>query len=85
MKKKKKVMSSKVYVENNGMKCPVCFGKHVRGSWNMNDTKFWSDMRCIDCNSQWEQVYKISGYRGLVHLGWGAERGKNYHFLEKSS
>lgn len=54
------------YAENHGAFCPVCQSNDIEGeSFEVDAHSAWQRVRCLSCDAQWNDVYKLTGYDNL--------------------
>ena len=63
-KKKKKPMTDKEYVEQEGMHCPFCGSNRVEGTGciNADGAGALGPVTCADCEKSWYDCYDLTGY-----------------------
>ena len=50
----------KLYVEDNGLRCPYCGSAHIRQHQaDIGDGKMFQEITCSACGRQWLDVYKL--------------------------
>jgi len=60
-------LTSKMYVDDGGGRCPVCGSSNIIGSGHDYDgSQIWQNIHCSDCNSEWTDVYELTGYDNLT-------------------
>lgn len=60
-------MTSKDYVEHDGVYCPACGSEHAdAGGFVRRYCRAEQLMTCKICDSDWVEVYKLKGYVGLT-------------------
>jgi len=48
------------YIKNGFSKCPYCQSDHIEGGGVSVDGDYaWQEVRCVDCNKAWEDIYKL--------------------------
>ena len=72
-------MNSKLYVEQQGLACPVCGSHHVNseGQLEADSGCAWQAIYCEDCDARWQDVYALTGYDNLV-----IPHGSNQYLIE---
>ena len=59
-------MSNEEYLSNDGNKCPFCGSESIDGGTIQTDSDIaWRYCSCDDCNSEWEDQYRMVGYNTL--------------------
>jgi formate dehydrogenase maturation protein FdhE len=59
-------MTNEEYLGNGGNKCPFCGGGSIDGgTFQSDNTEAWRYCSCDDCGSEWEDLYKMTGYNTL--------------------
>lgn len=59
-------MTSEEYVARGGLCCPVCGSTNVDGGHMTAEyTSAWAEVTCLDCESEWRDVYTMAGYEDL--------------------
>jgi len=59
----KKAMTQKQYVKSDGVRCPYCNGGNIEGeSVEIDAGGASQEVRCLDCDKAWLDVYKLTGY-----------------------
>lgn len=53
------------HVLNNAVSCPVCGSDDIQGDsydFDSKDAILRQEMSCLTCDSEWYDVYRLSGY-----------------------
>lgn len=54
------------YVLGRGTRCPVCRSENIEGgSVEVDAGAATQEVYCVDCGSEWEDVYSLIGYQNL--------------------
>ena len=57
-------MTVKEYVKKDGGECPFCGSSEIEGNAVCVEVPFaLQPMRCLDCDRDWTDVYKLVSYR----------------------
>ena len=59
-----KMLTSKEYVDKQGVICPCCQAHSVRGMSELQHDScyIWQDCKCDHCNAEWTDEYTLTGY-----------------------
>ncbi len=57
-------MTNKEYVDKGGVICPSC-GSHNISADEFDPESCSVSVECSDCGSQWNDVYKLTGFSDL--------------------
>lgn len=56
---------AKKYVKNGGRYCPKCGSEEIEsvppGIMQVDLDTSWIEVRCISCDTHWEDLYKLAG------------------------
>jgi hypothetical protein len=62
------------YLLQGGVKCPKCSSPDLSGStWNSDAGYAWQRIRCLGCNFEWNDVYRLSCMSDLEGNDFPAE------------
>lgn len=52
------------YVNHKGVACPVCASKNIdsTGSPEVGEWGVYQDVMCLDCSSEWQDIYVLHSY-----------------------
>lgn len=55
------------HVSHGGMKCPECNSDDIETGYGfeVSDAYAWQDVRCVDCDYEWTDVYVLAGYEDI--------------------
>ncbi len=63
---KKKPLTQKEYIKHKGQKCPYCEESLFDGaSPQVEVGTVWQIVRCGNCEAEWKDIYKLSGYQKI--------------------
>jgi len=49
------------YIEGGGVRCPFCGKDNLEGgSFNSECCYSWQNVNCVDCGSEWQDVFQIA-------------------------
>jgi C4-type Zn-finger protein len=61
-------ISQRDYVKDGGNHCPVCGGDNISASeTNYSGSIMWQEVRCVDCEARWNDLYELRSYEILEH------------------
>lgn len=52
------------YIQHGGNKCPFCTSSNITsdGHTQTDDKIAWQEIKCINCNKIWNDLYKLVGF-----------------------
>lgn len=55
------------YLKRGGSRCPVCNSDQLEGDgpYNADGDYAWHRIKCLRCDSTWNDIYKLSGFDDL--------------------
>lgn len=66
------------YVENHGCFCPLCNSGILEGDCaDHTNTEIHHPIECLECDSDWEDIYKLTELREITELREAGECGKS--------
>ena len=64
-----KLMSSKAYINQNGIQCPKCRKKAVEAIRpEIGDMAAYSDATCTACKATWTDIYILTGFEDFEEV-----------------
>lgn len=59
-------LTDQEYVNKGGGCCPYCQSANIEGdSIDIDANIAWQEVRCLDCEQIWHDVYKLIGYEEI--------------------
>jgi len=57
-------LTEQEYIQELGQVCPICKSSDIRtdGNTDFDADYAWQRVNCKDCNTNWDDVYKLVGY-----------------------
>ncbi len=61
------MLTKKQYAESCGVVCPACESDNVQAGDDIHDGGIIiQEVECLSCGSQWNDIFKLTGYTDLV-------------------